>query len=358
MDFWLFAIVDFMENIVPPLLASPTEADFRTFARAYTNYVMLGGNRSLLSLIFPDVLELLICRSPDLRKEGIVVKDLSSEALLAALWSLFAPRNREEAWFRFKELQMKGTGLEAFTRFALDFQALRKECKEFAPVESKLIGFFIQALRPTRFSDTVEAADPKRLEEAISIAFDVIERGHSTTPVDRSPIICHQCGEPGHIKPKCPKLKESGSSSESSTPAEAAKKRHASAKVTGRNFSINTFAKVARVTAELKDRAVSVLWDTGSDVNIISKELADSLVEQGEPFRMVRESLETAAGLLPVSRVMDLSLKLRSQDGMARSVPLHCKVADICEDVVLGFKSTHDFDLVPVLARMLEDEYG
>lgn len=309
---------------------------------------MKGGKSTALSLIDPTALKIFRYQ---LAEQGeIDVKNAEkSEEIIKRIRSLYAPKTKDQSLVAFKAMRMKGTGPEALGQFAMEFENLMAESKEFVPPEFKLVELFILALQPKRLSELVEAEFPKSVAQTIITAFAMVGNGETATAAaaaPRPPIVCHQCGEPGHIRPDCPKR--------DSPPAANTRLK---AKKTGQMNTVRLVgsqSKGAHVPAEIGDAKVSVLWDTGSTIDAISSKLAESLIRGGVCCEEVNERVGTLFGDMPVTKVVHLDVVFRPKPGLPRVARLKCKVLDMDEDLILGHPSTTEHGLTSIMIKMLE----
>nr|GEZ04909.1 hypothetical protein [Tanacetum cinerariifolium] len=166
-------------------------------------------------------------------------------------------------------LRVKGNNVAAYTQ---RFQELALMCTKFLADETEKVDKYISGL-PDNIHGNVMSARPKTLDETIELCGKCKRYGHTTTDCwvntnnnnnnkNQKAGACYECGNTGHIKNNCPKLKNHGNGSGNGV---AQGRVYA---LGGREASPDS--NVITGTFLLNNRYAKILFDTGADRSFVS----------------------------------------------------------------------------------------
>jgi len=249
------AAAPFVPDQVVPFLSSFAKSAFERFRVEHEAYVLRGGKIPMRQCIFSDLMPVLKIQLP----ANIDLATVDDATLLPALAALWAPRSRTETIDQLKDIRCArgslkpGSGeIAQYCSSYLSF--LDPLSAEVRPASKLVVRMFVKGLEPVELRDEVDTlSEGLTLEEVVKVTLDLLPecgkwltvraarkgdkpsggggnqsgrgagRGsvqHSDTSGadsasrrgggganshDGKPIVCHHCGEAGHIRPKCPK---------------------------------------------------------------------------------------------------------------------------------------------------------
>ncbi|GKT18251.1 hypothetical protein ADUPG1_011276 [Aduncisulcus paluster] len=304
----------------PPFLKDFDSKKWLQFQRDLKIYVARGGTANWTTLVEPSLLKTL-------RLTARIGEEATPEELHEALNKKFAASTTQAYYDQLKEMKLEVLTPTALVKYTADFQEIVDRHPDFGDDEH-VAAMFLRGLKIPRLSERtrseVDTAGKKsdlefviqqtftELEEMVAIKDEVLKysksfglsvrqfkpswtggkRRRAEEPLDRKPIRCHRCGKLGHKAANCRSLPDKPSQSTKTTSNE---KRHSFTKSTGnKNFSVylalclNEFEKGFDTPG---------LVDTGSELNIMSRELWEMLDPKGKIEKEITDIiLELADG--------------------------------------------------------------
>jgi hypothetical protein len=384
-----------------PYLESLDSANWSKFLAGFNAYRARGGTRKAVDLMAPLVLTLVRLRDKEALK-------LDEDELLVRVSSFFSPGTTLEAFDRFKSLKMNPKGslsVDSVLHYVARFEKEKVACAKALPKDEQLKKLFVKGLQPERLAQRVKMLEPKNLEAAEEMAIKEVqllvcivaesvlvsskpdsqiyaapsavkmkeekreEKKESSSSVlgavpakpaksDHSGLTCHNCGELGHIKPNCPKLKDSLLKEEKSW------KRQDGRLVQVKDSKVNAVTNAGGSQSELPKVPVkmiglfgtlgfSALLDSGSEVSIINDEVARQLEQLGVVSKAVDRVVSVASGskVQIGSQVTCMVGIAKEHSPSHRSIEFKCEflVLSNSEEVILGYPLLKDVGLTALL---------
>jgi hypothetical protein len=229
------------------------------------------------------------------------------------------------------------------------------------PPQPVLVDLFVRNMNCKILKTAVEMSMPKTLEEAIdTLLTEATELDRAQQKLGRTKtyendqkkknsgdsvwkskdITCHECGEKGHIRPKCPRLVQKNESEIKRTQwkrAEDGRLRKVNAVSDGEQNqsqqNINVQCREERVT-------LITILDTGSDVSLVSEEAFSRLSRKGVFVReLEKEKTFLAAGNTKFTVHQEVELKIEtSVNGRTVQAKIWCYVAPCTSELLIGYK--------------------
>ena len=328
--------------LIPPLLESAVPERWWEFRKLFEVFQRSGGKCAMISLFSPSVKYM---------HEAILGKDLSKhsdEELCLEMGKLYGPKSKGQFLDLLRSVRLHQRNLESLSTYITDFSAMmsRGEDAGLSLPEDMVLESFLSGLRWDQLASWIRCEVPKNLKEAVGCAFRCwIEVSGSAKPI--APVLtelptCYGCQKRGHKKSECPNpelwpMSTVGKRS-------AAKTAFAASQV--KLVKSNVDEDVLRYDARVEEVEVAVLLDTGSSVSLISPALAREAIESGCPVFSVSQELATASTPVKVDTAVEVIVEFVCLDGSPLAVPVKCGVAEMGEDILLGWPTVKEYDLL------------
>lgn len=394
-------------EIRAPFLEKFASGPWSRFLLDYEAYHARGGKKRLTSLISSTAFRTICIRYPNWR-------EMSEEEFVTTVSSFFAPKTSIEAFERFKKIIMptRSASIDATLAYIFEYNREEVTCATCLPPAKMLRKQFIAGLRPLRLGERVTFRQPSDIAEAKAYAIEEtetllrmtrevalatpmpssqhgtsvnasdgtskatvrrsdklqasatavrVERSEGAMKTSAKPIVCHECGEPGHKRPDCPRRTSTASWKRTTTRLQrvdgAADAPSAQAKMLTTAKYVEPEDSVPRLPVSLMapdgtEFAASALVDTGASLCFISPELYEKLLTAGVAVRRNPREVIVANG--SVSRTkweVTCLMKVVGAGGRRVQAQVVLNVMHTGEDVLLGYPYLSSSGLLSLVAQ-------
>ena len=362
---------------------------WRIFLRKYKTYKKKGGASLMRNLIEDGVTMLLELKCPNLD-----IAEIDDEELVDVINLIWAPKTVVHALTRLRTVKMSGSDFPALAKFCVDFHhELKTFPADVKPSGKQSVRAFQEQLKPAFLKRLVIAQEFDVIGEAVSYAMETaegIEQYSAPEPTqaetkddkkakqDNSgrarnrqsnqgvkprqeldkldkPIECFNCGKLGHKSPDCrsPKKERPGRAvrkietdkdqdDEDEAPTPIC--NVISKKNDGRRFN-------ARIYGETQEGNVTVLLDTGADLNVVHPDIVAQFESTGIVVIRSPVTYKTASGEGHAGHQVTLDVEVSKGLLMPVRIRTTFAVADCGENMILGWPWLEEHSLTRLLVQ-------